>query len=344
MKKLQIVIVLLIFSRVFVTHAGGIPPSPPGSGSGISSVVEDTTPQAGGDFDLNGKNLTDATGRNDDDCTGDQGKGWWDSTDNQWEFCNDDSGVPTAIGSAETVTVNDDESTNDSHEVVFTTDNSTLESDGNFTYNPSSGVLTVSGGTDVPGTAYGGQVVYLREDTDNGANYVGIGSPASNGNDLILLLPTSDPTATARKLIGAIPSSVTGSDNVARDSSQLSWGDDTESIGVACSDETTDLTTGTAKTTIRMPFAMTVTEVRANVNTAPVGSTITVDINEGGTTILSTKLTIDASEETSTTAAAPAVISDSALADDAEITIDIDQIGSSTAGKGLKVWIIGTKS
>jgi hypothetical protein len=70
---------------------------------------------------------------------------------------------------------------------------------------------------------------------------------------------------------------------------------------------------------------------------------LTVDINEAGTTILSTKLTIDASEKTSTTAATPAVISDSALADDAEITIDIDGVGSTIAGKGLKVWLIGTR-
>jgi len=115
-------------------------------------------------------------------------------------------------------------------------------------------------------------------------------------------------------------------------------------IGIACSDETTALTTGTAKATFRMPFAMTLTEVRANVNTAPAGSTIIVDINESGTTILSTKLTIDSGEKTSTTAATAAVISDTALADDAEITIDIDQVGSSTAGKGLKVWLIGKRA
>ena len=115
-------------------------------------------------------------------------------------------------------------------------------------------------------------------------------------------------------------------------------------IGVAISDETTDLTTGTAKVTLRMPYAMTLTEVRANVNTAPTGATITVDINESGTTVLSTKLTIDATEKTSETAATAPVISDSALADDAEITIDIDQIGSTIAGKGLKIWLIGTRA
>jgi hypothetical protein len=114
-----------------------------------------------------------------------------------------------------------------------------------------------------------------------------------------------------------------------------------ESFVIACSDETTNLSTGTAKVTFRMPYAFTLTGVRASVNTAPVGSTIIVDINEAGTTILSTKLTIDAGEETSTTAATPAVISDASLADDAEITIDIDQVGSTTPGRGLKVALIG---
>ncbi len=115
-------------------------------------------------------------------------------------------------------------------------------------------------------------------------------------------------------------------------------------ICIAASDETTNLTTGTAKATFRMPFAMTVTEVRASVNTAPTGSTLVVDINETGTTILSTKLSIDVSEKTSESAATPPVISDGALADDAEITIDIDQIGSTIAGKGLKVWLIGVRA
>lgn len=115
-------------------------------------------------------------------------------------------------------------------------------------------------------------------------------------------------------------------------------------IQLACSDETTALTTGTAKVTFRMPYAMTLTAVRASVTTAPTGSTLVVDINESGASVLSTKLSIDVSEKTSTTAATPPVISDSALADDAEITIDIDQIGSTIAGAGLKVTLIGTRA
>ena len=117
-----------------------------------------------------------------------------------------------------------------------------------------------------------------------------------------------------------------------------------QSIIVAASDETTALTTGTAKVTFRMPYAFTLSGVRASLSTAQAsGSILTVDINDSGTTILSTKLTIDNTEKTSTTAATAAVISDAALADDAEITIDIDQVGNGTA-KGLKITLIGTRA
>ncbi len=109
----------------------------------------------------------------------------------------------------------------------------------------------------------------------------------------------------------------------------------------AVSDETTALTTGTSKITFRMPYGFTLTAVRASLTTAQTsGSIFTVDINDSGTSILSTKLTIDNTEKTSTTAATAAVISDVNLADDAEITIDIDQVGDGTA-KGLKVALIG---
>ena len=136
---------------------------------------------------------------------------------------------------------------------------------------------------------------------------------------------------------------ISGSDvNKVKPNSILRYGP--AAILLTVSDETTDLTTGTAKLTFRMPHAMTLTAVRASVSTAPTGQALVVDINEGGAWRLSTKLSIDASEKTSRSAAAPAVISDASLADDAEITIDIDQVGSGAAGKGLKVWLIGTRA
>jgi hypothetical protein len=116
---------------------------------------------------------------------------------------------------------------------------------------------------------------------------------------------------------------------------------DTMTMIIACSDETTNLAADSTKNvvTFTAPFAITVTKVKADVNTAPTGQLLRVDINEAGTSILSTKLTIDASEKTSETAATAAVISDSAIANNAEVTINIDQVGSTAQGKGLKVTI-----
>lgn len=111
---------------------------------------------------------------------------------------------------------------------------------------------------------------------------------------------------------------------------------------IAVSDEDTAITTGTAKVTFRMPFAMTVTEVRASLTTASTSGTVQIDINEGGSPILGTKLTIDQDEKTSETAATPPTISDSALADDAEMTVDID--GEGTGATGLKITLIGTRA
>lgn len=107
---------------------------------------------------------------------------------------------------------------------------------------------------------------------------------------------------------------------------------------VAVGDETTAITTGTAKITFRAPWAMALTEVRASLGTASSSGIVTVDINAGGVSVLSTKLTIDANEKTSTTAATAAVISNPLIGDDSEITIDIDSAGTSAAG--LKVTLI----
>jgi hypothetical protein len=114
-------------------------------------------------------------------------------------------------------------------------------------------------------------------------------------------------------------------------------------IVLACSDETTDLATGTARVTFRMPWAATLTAVRLSVNTAPTGSALIVDVNEGGASVFATRPQIDAGARTSVGSSVTPVISDSALAADAEITVDIDQVGSTIKGKGLKVALYVTR-
>lgn len=112
---------------------------------------------------------------------------------------------------------------------------------------------------------------------------------------------------------------------------------------IAASDETTNLATGGGKVYFRMPYTATLLDVRSSVNTAPSGSTIIVDINISGSaasgSVLGTKLSIDPLEKTSVTAASQATITTSSLADDSEIIIDIDQVGSAIPGKGLKVYL-----
>jgi hypothetical protein len=125
------------------------------------------------------------------------------------------------------------------------------------------------------------------------------------------------------------------------------WGRRVEeliSIPVAVSDETTPLSAGNGKVTFHMPFDFTLNEVFAGLTTVQAGSgaggIVTVDVNEAGASILSTKITIDNGEETSLTAAIPPVFSDTELAKGAKVTIDIDQIGDGSA-KGLKVYLNG---
>ena len=114
-------------------------------------------------------------------------------------------------------------------------------------------------------------------------------------------------------------------------------------IQFACSDEETKLAVATGAITFRAPFAFTLTGVRASLTTAQTsGDILTFDINKNGASVLSTKLTIDNGEKTSTTAETLAVISDSEIADDAEITIDITGLGDGTA-TGLKICLLGTR-
>jgi hypothetical protein len=118
-------------------------------------------------------------------------------------------------------------------------------------------------------------------------------------------------------------------------------GEDSVALQIAVTGIGDIVTSGTDQAYIRAPVAFTVSEVRASLFSANSASgPITIDIHKNGVTILSTKLTIDDTETTSLTAAAAAVISDTSIADDDIITIDVDS--GTNDGEGLVVTIIGT--
>ena len=79
--------------------------------------------------------------------------------------------------------------------------------------------------------------------------------------------------------------------------------------------------------------------VKACSLSAPAGSSIILDVNKGGTTIFTTQAnrpTIAAAATTATLAGDPEIV-DFAAGD--VITVDVDQIGSGTAGTGFCVSI-----
>jgi hypothetical protein len=124
----------------------------------------------------------------------------------------------------------------------------------------------------------------------------------------------------------------------------VTWTNFPVSIGMAASDETTAITAGTDKVTIVAPFAFTLTSVRCSLTTAQTsGNIFTVDVHDDGTTVFSTKVTIDNTETSNQNPVTPAVINAPSIADWSEITVDVDQIGDGTA-TGLKVWLIGYRS
>ena len=229
-----------------------------------------------------------------------------------------------------------DNATGSAGELQYTNGSGAFQATPDMVY--STNQLKVQNTIYLDGDGANAGIVKLGCESAGANHYVGLEGPTHAGsNSYIIKFPDPDPAVGKILKVSSFSS----------DKAVMEWADAggtvTESFIIAASDETTDLTTGTGKATFRIPYAFTLTAVRASVTTAPVGSVITVDINESGTSVLSTKITIDAGEKTSTTAAIAPVISDSALADDAEITIDIDTIGSSTAGTGLKVTLIGNQ-
>lgn len=95
----------------------------------------------------------------------------------------------------------------------------------------------------------------------------------------------------------------------------------------------------------RMPTPFTIIDARVNVDTAQAtGSILTFDFKDGaGVSIFSTLPTIDNTEETTTTAATPLVLSTTSLADDEKVTFHCTQVGDGTA-KGARGWLIGFAS
>lgn len=101
------------------------------------------------------------------------------------------------------------------------------------------------------------------------------------------------------------------------------------------------ITTGTSVNAFDDLFSdIEILNVGAYAITAPTGQAAQFDINiDGGASILSTKITIDATEKTSLTAATPPVLSTTLISAGSILLFDIDQVGSSVSGNGFHIVI-----
>jgi hypothetical protein len=91
----------------------------------------------------------------------------------------------------------------------------------------------------------------------------------------------------------------------------------------------------------RVPFKARIDEVQVHVGTAPTGQALIVDVNDDGTTVFTTQgnrptVADGANDDTS-----GAADGGTAIAKDSVITVDVDQVGSGTAGADMTVHVRG---
>ena len=229
------------------------------------------------------------------------------------------------------------------------------KTDAGVTYNAGTGMLTATGFTGpLTGNASGSS----GSTTGNAATATALATARTiggtsfdgTGNIAVGLAATATALATARTIGGT---SFDGTGNIAvglaatatalataRTIGGVSF-DGTANVAVTSAftfSKVGDLTVAAGKGRLKVPMAITIVDVTATCNTAPTGAAALFDVNKGGTTIFSTqgnRPTVAAGSQDGA-AATPDV---TAVAAGDVLTVDIDQIGSSTVGADATVVI-----
>lgn len=217
-----------------------------------------------------------------------------------------------------------------------------LAAGANITFSTVAGVTTISGAASGSGAVSSvagrtGAVVLTASDVSTGFG-TSVGAALAAGANVAISTLSGVSTLSVTGL-GALAFLGTITASLISDPTNVKT---TESLLIAISDETTALTTGTAKVTFRMPYPFTPSVIRASVNTVSSSGLPTFDVKKNGVTVFSTLLTINANAKTSVGATTPAVLSATSWADDDEITVDIMVAG--TGAKGAKLAILGKRT
>lgn len=91
--------------------------------------------------------------------------------------------------------------------------------------------------------------------------------------------------------------------------------------------------------TFRIPFHGNLIDVMTSVTTSPTGSDMILDVKRNGLSVLSELIQIDEGTESSKNSISPPVITEPDLPEDSEVSVDIIQVGSTSPGSGVKVYL-----
>jgi len=121
-----------------------------------------------------------------------------------------------------------------------------------------------------------------------------------------------------------------------------------EALGYAMSDPASDITAGIKIPCAAVPYAFTITGIRAQLGRAAIGALkLTIDIKKNGTSILSTLLTFDSTETISEGAATPYVLTSPSISITTSdvIELSVPMAGGITqAAQNLTLFLIGHKT
>lgn len=195
-----------------------------------------------------------------------------------------------------------------------------------------------SGGISGPVSSMNGEIPAFLGTAGNVVTNTGC-IPTANGYSLI----SATNYAAMRTLLGlgalATQSSITAS-QISDPTNVKSI----ESLEVACSNETTVLTTGTSVVTFWIPYNFTATQVFIANGNASSSGIVTTNLKQNGTTVFSTNPSIGASQNTSLagSGSVAAVLSVTSYNQGDKMTVDITAAGTGTTG--LKLILIGHRT
>lgn len=154
---------------------------------------------------LPGKQLRSSISVDDDDCTGEQGKWWYDTTDSKFEFCDANSGTPTVITAGSGDVTGPASATDNAFSRFDGTTGKTIQN--GQTTEDDSGNVTVAGNLNI-GDGTAAPVSEYKELTANGSESFKVTGDPSQSASGCVVLPDDGTPANGEALVATATTQV----------------------------------------------------------------------------------------------------------------------------------------